>query len=103
MLALDFREKDIGKVVAVVRQLMEGRSVAAGQIELRANEATTVVENDVIPAGCFPQLTPASASAAAEWGNGTIYVASVDRGSFTIAHANSATAGRLVNWYAVGG
>ena len=103
MKTINYRESNIAKLVEVIIQLSQGRSFAAGQVELTANAASTVVTNSIIPAGCFPQLTPASSSAAAEWAAGTIYVSAVANGSFTIAHANSATTGRLVNWTATGG
>ena len=103
MKTLNFNERNPLAIAARIRQLIEGRSNAAGQVTLTINVATTTVSNPVIPSGCFPQLTPASANAAAEWGNGTIYVSSVAQGSFVITHANNATAGRVVNWFAVGG
>ena len=96
-------EKNPLTLAMAIRHLAEGRSNVAGQVTLTLNAATTTVTNSAIPAGCFPLLTPASANAAAEWGNGTIYVSAVAKGSFTITHANSATAGRTVNYYAVGG
>jgi hypothetical protein len=52
--------------------------------------------------GSTPILTPASASAAAEVGNGTIYVSAVTNGSFTITHLNSATAERTFLYAIVG-
>jgi hypothetical protein len=39
-------------------------------------------------------LVPQTASATTELGNGTLYISAVTNGSFTIAHANSATTGR---------
>ncbi len=44
--------------------------------------------------GSVPLFTPVTANAATEAGNGTMYVSAVANGSFTIAHANSATSGR---------
>jgi hypothetical protein len=45
---------------------------------------------------------PASANAATEIGNGTMYVSAVANGSFTITHANSATTGRTFLYAIVG-
>jgi hypothetical protein len=53
-----------------------------------------VVADKNCAAGSTPILTPATAAAAAEFGNGTIYVSAVANGTFTIAHASSAIAGR---------
>lgn len=103
MIPPDPRETRLAPVVAAVRQLAEGRSNAAGQATLRANQTTTVVASLAIAAGSLPQLTPASASAAGEWANGTIYVSAVAAGSFTITHASAASTDRRVNWHAVGG
>ena len=99
----DPRETRANLIVRAIRQLVEGRSNAAGSVTLAANQTTTTVSSEVIPAGCFPQLTPASASAAAEWGAGSIYVSAVAKGSFTITHADSADTTRVLHWHAVGG
>lgn len=103
MKTVHFNERDPINIARAIRHLIEGRSNAAGQATLRANQTTTTVTSDVIPAGCFPQLTPASATAAAEWGGGSIYVSSVAKGAFVITHSNTADADKLVNWFAVGG
>lgn len=102
MKILDAREQRIPIIVNMINQLAHGRSEVAGSVTLTVNAATTTVTNAVIPAGCFPQLTPASANAATEMGNGTIYVSAVAKGSFTITHANAATTGRTFHWYAPG-
>lgn len=101
MRGLDFRETRLDIIVAVVRQLMEGRSIAAGSVELATGAGSTVVSNVVIPAACQPQLTPASAAAAAEVAS--VYISAVANGSFTISHPNNATVGRHWHWFAVGG
>jgi len=100
---LDARETRLPIIVNTINQLAHGRSVVAGSVTLTVNVATTTVSNAVIPAGCYPQLTPASANAATEMGNGTIYVSAVAKGSFTITHSNSGTTGRTFYWHAVGG
>lgn len=90
-------ETDLKKIILAIQQLAGGRSNAVGRVTLTPNEATTVVTptvSGVIAAGSTPILTPITANAAAEVGNGTMYVSAVDNGSFTITHANSATTGR---------
>lgn len=96
-------ESRVEKIVQAVNLLVLGRSNGAGEVTLTPNAASTTVTDPAISAGSKPQLTPSSANAAAEWGNGTIYVSSVADGSFVITHANSATSGRTVHWHAVGG
>jgi len=87
-------ETDLKKIVLALQQLAAGRSNAVGSVTLATGAATTVVSDKNCAAGSTPILTPASVSAAAELGNGTMFVSTVTNGSFTIMHANSATAGR---------
>ena len=87
-------ETDLKKIVLALQQLAAGRSNAVGTVTLAAGSATTVVTDKNCAAGSTPLLTPASANAAAEVGNGTTYVSAVANGSFTITHANNVTAGR---------
>ena len=84
-------ETDLKKIVIALQHLAAGRSNAVGSVTLATGSATTTVTTANCSASSTPILTPASASAAAD---GTVYVSAVTNGSFTIAHANSATAGR---------
>jgi len=87
-------ETDLKKIVLSVQQLAAGRSNAIGSVTLATGSSTTTVTTSNCAAGSTPILTPASAAAAVEVGNGTMYVSAVANGSFTITHANSATTGR---------
>lgn len=87
-------ETDLKKVILALQQLAAGRSNATGTVTLVTGAATTVVTDSNCAAGTVPLLTPVSANAATEVGNGTIYVSAVANGAFTITHANSATTGR---------
>jgi hypothetical protein len=87
-------ETDLKKIVLALQQLAAGRSNAVGTVTLATGVATTVVTDKNCAAGSTPLFTPATASAATEVGNGTIYVSAVANGSFTLAHASSATTGR---------
>ncbi len=87
-------ETDLKKIVLAIQQLAAGRSNAVGTVTLATGSATTVVQDKNCAAGSAPLLTPTTANAATEMGNGTMYVSAVANGSFTIAHANSATSGR---------
>lgn len=91
------------RLVDAIHQLHRGRSAAVGSVTLTQNAASTTVTDDTISSDAKVQLTPASANGAAEMGAGTMYVSAVAAGSFTITHANSATAGRTFNWHAPGG
>ena len=85
-------ETDLKKIILALQQLAAGRSNAVGSVTLATGVSTTVVADKNCSAGSTPILTPASASAAAELGSGTIYVSAVNNGAFTLTHANSATA-----------
>lgn len=87
-------ETDLKKIILALQQLAAGRSNATGAVTLLTGSSTTVVSDPNCAAGTVPLLTPASANAATELGNGTIYVSTVANGSFTVTHANSAMAGR---------
>lgn len=95
-------ETDLKKIVLAIQQLAAGRSNAVGSVTLATGATSTTVVTANCAAGSVPILVPASASAAAEFGNGTIYVSAVANGSFTIAHANSAAPGRTFLYAVVG-
>jgi hypothetical protein len=87
-------ETDLKKIVLAIQQLAAGRSNAVGKVTLATGAASTIVADKNCAVGSTPLLTPTTANAAAEIGNGTMYVSAVANGSFTIAHANSAATGR---------
>jgi hypothetical protein len=98
-------ETDLKKIVLAIQQLAAGRSNATGTVTLTPSAATTTVtptQTGTIAAGSTPILTPTTANAATEVGNGTMYVSAVANGSFTITHANSATTGRTFLWAILG-
>jgi hypothetical protein len=85
-------ETDLKKIILALQQLAAGRSNAVGSVTLAAGASTTVVADKNCSAASTPILTPATAAAAAELGNGTIYVSAVTNGAFTLTHVNSAAA-----------
>lgn len=87
-------ETDQKKINLSIQQLGAGRSNAVGTVTLTTSSATTTVTTANCAAGSTPILTPTTANAAAEIGNGTMYVSAVANNSFTITHANSATTNR---------
>jgi hypothetical protein len=87
-------ETDLKKIVLSLQQLAAGRSNAVGSVTLATGSPTTTVTAPTCAPGSTPILVPTSATAAAEVGNGTMYVSAVASGSFTISHASSATTGR---------
>lgn len=95
-------ETDLKKIVLALQHLAAGRSNAVGIVTLATGSATTTVTTANCAQGSTPILTPASANAAIEVGTGTMYASAVTNGLFTIAHANSAAAGRTF-LYAISG
>lgn len=87
-------ETDLKKIVLSIQQLGAGRSNAVGTVTLTVSAGTTTVTDNNCAAGSVPILVPTTANAAAEIGNGTMYISAVANKSFTITHANSATTGR---------
>ena len=95
-------EKDPYKIVRAVRELFEGRSNAVGTFTLTANAVSTTVTAQNCGAGCTVLPFPKTASAAAELGNGTMYIGTVSNGSFVVTHANNAQADRTFLYAAFG-
>jgi hypothetical protein len=95
-------ETDLKKIVLAIQQLAAGRSNATGTVTLATGSATTLVTDKNCAIGSVPLLTPTTANAAAEVGNGTMFVSAVTNGSFAITHADSATTGRTI-LYAIHG
>lgn len=91
-------ETDLKKIVLSIQQLAAGRSNSVGTVTLTVSAATTTVTDSNCSSGSVPILVPTTANAAAEVGNGTMYVSAVANGSFTITHANSATTDRTFKY-----
>lgn len=91
-------ERDLGRIVNAVRELFAGRCNAFGTVTLTASAASTAVTAPNIADGSPIFLEATTAHAAAERGNGTIYVSAVSAGTFTITHANNAQTDRTFFW-----
>src|SRR6516165_5394803 len=86
---VDRNERDLTKLTLAINELASGRSNATGTVTLTASATTTTATAPTCGAGSVPILVPTTANAAAEFGNGTLCISAVGRGSFTIAHANN--------------
>lgn len=98
-------ETDLKKIILAIQQLAAGRSNAVGTVTLTTSTTTTVVtptQSGVIAPNSNIHLTATTANAATEVGNGTIYVSSVGKDTFTITHASSGTTGRTFMWSVLG-
>ncbi len=95
-------ERDLAKYAVAIQQLEQGRSNAAGRCTLAAGVASTTVPAPNCAATSKVLLFPASATAAAELGNGTLYVSAVANGTFTLAHATNAQTDRTFAFVCLG-
>jgi hypothetical protein len=85
-----------------LRAILTGSTSAAGEVTLRASQATTVVEHFGVSSTSHITLTPLTANAAADYGAGTFYISARGKNTFTITHANNANADKTFYWGAWG-
>lgn len=94
-------ETSIWRIVQAIIQLVEGRHNASGRIALVAGATTTVVPAPNCGKDSEPQISPRTANAAAAVP--TTYISLVEKGSFTITHANNGQMDRIFGWTTTGG
>ena len=99
---VDRNEKDLTKLTLAINELASGRSNATGTFTLASGATTTSVTAPTCAAGSVPILVATTANAAAELGNGTLYVSAVGKGSFTVTHANNGQTDRNFLFVCVG-
>lgn len=105
MRELSPRATAILDIVFAINQLVRGRGNNVGEVTLTASTTTTTVTlNDEIGnSNGKVFLTPTTANAAAELGNGTLYVSSVTNNTFVLTHANNAQNDRTFHYKFAGG
>lgn len=81
--------RSIRRIVEIINNMLRGRLNVTLQVTLIASAASTTVTDARISAYCSVVMTPLTADAAAEIGNGTIYVSSQQSGSLVLTHANN--------------
>lgn len=95
-------ERELAKVIPAIQQLAQGRSNSVGTFTLTASAASTTVTAATCGSGSTVLYMPTTANAAAEIGNGTMYIGTVSNGSFVVTHANNAQVDRTFRWVALG-
>ena len=95
-------EKDQRKINTAINELAQGRSNAVGAVTLAVSAVSTTVTAKNCGAGSVVLLSALTANAAAELGNGTIFVSAVANGSFTLAHASNAQNDRTFGYVCLG-
>lgn len=78
--------------------IMQGRLNDKGTVTLTASAATTVVSDRRVGPNSVITFMPTTANAAAEIGNGTMYVSARSDGTFTVTHANNAQTDRTFGY-----
>lgn len=86
-----------------INNTIAGGLNVTGEVTLTANAATTTLTDTRLSAFSAVIFTPKTANAAAEQGNGTIYVSAYIKGSCTITHANNAQTDRTFRYVIIGG
>lgn len=87
-------ETDQKVINRAVQQLSQGRSNAVNSFTLTVSVGSTTVTDPNCAVGSVVVPIPLTANAAAELGNGTMWLSATTNGAFTFTHANSATTGR---------
>jgi len=90
------------KLAQAINQILNGKINTVGDITLTANAASSTLTNTNIGADSCILFMPTTANAAAEIGNGTMYVSARTSGSATITHANNANADRTFVYVVLG-
>lgn len=99
-------EERLKKAENNIRNIQNGRIRSNASVTLTANVATTVVTDRRAGRDSTILFMPLTANAAAELGNGTMYVKTTDidprNSQFTINHANNAQADRSFRYIVLG-
>jgi hypothetical protein len=89
-------------VKSVVNLILQGKLNATLDVTLTANQATTAVNDPRLSGSSGLYFMPQTANAAAEIGNGTLYVSARGSQSATLTHANNAQADRTYTMLIIG-
>ena len=97
------------QIAAVVNRILQGKlnavyRVANADFTLTANAASSTFTDARVAINSYLGFMPKTANAAAELGNGTMYVlaANMNNGAWTITHANNAQTDRTFRVLIIG-
>jgi hypothetical protein len=93
-------EKDLRRIVDVVRGVLAGKLNAVTSVTLRNGHTTTTLTDSRIGGGTFIGLSPTTATAAAA--TTAVYVSAKDKGTATLTHDNTADTDRTFDVVLVG-
>lgn len=88
----------------VLQRIRQGKTENVGELTLTANAATTVLSDVRISPQSVIVWHARTANAAAELGNGTLYIldANMGNGTATVTHANNAQVDRSFRYAVIG-
>jgi|ETNvirnome_2_130_1030620.scaffolds.fasta_scaffold03831_5 hypothetical protein len=86
----------------VVQLERDYQDIVVGDVTLTANAASTTLNHQALSPLKRVFTEPQTANAAAEKGNGTMYVADPTKGAVVITHANNAQADRSFMYLIIG-
>jgi hypothetical protein len=98
-------ESNPRKIASAINAGLTGKINAIGSVTLGTGVTSTTVSNPLIGANSSVFLAPQTANAAAEVGNGTIYIKPsdyVEGTSFKLTHANNSQADRTFGYVILG-
>jgi hypothetical protein len=92
------------KVSTTLNEVLRGRLNVVGTFTLSASMTSSTLTDDRISLNSIIVLSPTTANAAAELGNGTLFVSESGRnnGSVVITHANNAQTDRTFRFAIIG-
>jgi hypothetical protein len=82
------------RIADVVTSLMQGKMNNTTEVTLAASAGTTTITDARLTVQSVVHLEPLTANAAAEKGNGTLYISARNNGSVTLTHANNSQTDR---------
>ena len=85
-----------------ILEAQQGHLANTGTVTLAANTASTVLADYRLGVMSFLGFMPTTANAAAELGNGTLYVSTQGKQTATITHANNAQTDRTFTFAILG-
>lgn len=92
------------KVSTTLNEVLRGRLNVVGTFTLSSGATSSTLTDDRISLNSAIVLSPTTANAAAELGNGTLYISEANRnnGSVVITHANNAQTDRIFRFAIIG-
>ena len=89
-------------IAGVVNAMLIGGINIGGSLTLTASVTTTTVQDARVSGGSKILLFPTSDTAALQFGNGTLYVSTKAKGSFTVTQSDTADGTETFDYIAIG-